>query len=115
VISRDTKNKDEAALFLRFAASDEGAAIWEANAPGYMMWTRKSLVDKNPDFKKMPMSLIFDELFQWGQPRPLTAGFTEYNEVVVRGTKDIIQSGLPVKDTVAQMVIDIDKALARYK
>ena len=112
VLSRDTENPAEAGMLIKYLASTDSALEW--SNVGKQLPVRKSVYEQITDYNELPRSLFYQEMLEWGQPRPQTPGFREYSEVVTTGLRDIML-GASVEDTVAQMVADIDAALAAYR
>jgi hypothetical protein len=54
-----------------------------------------------------------ETLVSWGQPRPQTPAFREYDQLMVTMLNDIAK-GAPVADTVGATVPKVDAALAKY-
>lgn len=112
VVAAKTKNAKEARAFVRFAAGKEESLkqLQDTFRPP----VRKSLVGQYEASKDPVLALNIDTLRKWGQARPATAGFSEYNTVTAKMFADLA-SGAPVADTVRKTAKDVDAQLAKYK
>jgi fructooligosaccharide transport system substrate-binding protein len=114
-ISKDTEHLEESTLLLRWLVSEDTQVNrWQVYSPGYVMFAAKSVYEQIPDLQVEPFSAPYNIMFDWGQARPVTPGYTEYDAVIVQLTNDLA-AGAPVEETVASAVADIDAALAAYK
>lgn len=112
VVAAKTKYAKEAKAFVRFATTKEQSLTF-LQAVGRPA-VRKSLADAYPATKEPALALNIDTLGKWGQARPATAGFSEYNAVTAKMFADIA-NGAPVAASVKQAAKDVDAQLAKYK
>ena len=75
---------------------------------------RRSLAAAYEAAKDPALGLNIDTLRKWGQARPATAGFSEYNTITAKMFADIA-NGAPVAETVRKAAQDVDAQLAKYK
>jgi fructooligosaccharide transport system substrate-binding protein len=112
VVAAKSKQAKAARAFVRFAASKEESLkqLQETFQPP----VRKSLAGQYEASKDPVLALNIDTLRKWGQSRPATAGFNEYNTITAKMFADIA-NGAPVADTVRKTAKDVDAQLAKYK
>src|SRR5581483_6539855 len=112
VVAAKTKKAKEAKAFVKFATSKEESLkqLQDTFRPP----VRKSLAGQYEASKDPVLALNIDTLRKWGQARPATAGFSEYNTVTAKMLADIA-NGAPVADTVKKGAQDVDAQLAKYK
>lgn len=112
VVAAKSKAPKEAKAFVRFAVSKEQSIIQlqDTNRPP----ARKSLAGQYPAAKEPVMLLNIDTLRKFGQARPATAGFSEYNTVTAKLFADLA-NGAPVAERVKETARDVDAQLAKYK
>lgn len=92
-VSAKSKVADEAAEFVVWASTGDSAkshSETESRLP-----TLTSVYDEIPAFHEMPRSLFFDELTEWGQPRPPTVAFSQYSQIVETALKNIAYGSDP--------------------
>ncbi|MFJ2543980.1 ABC transporter substrate-binding protein [Microbacterium sp. NPDC087589] len=103
-VSSKSKNADEAAEFVVWASTGDGAknhSIAESRLPNLT-----SVYDEIPEFHEPPRALFFEELTQWGQPRPPTVAFSQYSQIVETALKNIAYGSDPeeqLNSAVAQL------------
>ena len=112
VVAAKTKYPKEAKAFVRFATSKEQSLIF-LQAVGRPA-VRKSLAGQYPATKEPALALNIDTLSKWGQARPATAGFSEYNTVTAKMFADLA-NGAPAAERVRQAAKEVDAQLAKYK
>ena len=61
---------------------------------------------------EQPLSVLYDEIVQWGQPRPPSTHFVEYDQLVSKGLQDIAFGADP-KKSLDDLVSQVDAALSR--
>jgi ABC-type glycerol-3-phosphate transport system substrate-binding protein len=86
-VSAKSKHPDEAAKFV-IDISTGDYALQYAKTRGIIP-TLKSLFPKMPELKQYPLSIFVDELTQWGQPRPPSPHFGQYEKLVTDALRDI--------------------------
>lgn len=57
--------------------------------------TLKSLFDRFPIYQEYPMKVFVDQLQQWGQPRPPSPKFAQYDRLVTDALRDVAFGGDP--------------------
>jgi fructooligosaccharide transport system substrate-binding protein len=82
-----TQHRDQAVEFIKFIATPEMQAK-SLEQTGYLP-VLKSLYSSEPRFEDPNWKVFTDELEQWAQPRPLTAGYLSYNSIVTAAMRDI--------------------------
>lgn len=86
-VSAKSKHPDIAAKFVVDVSTGDYALLY-AKTRGIIP-TMQSLYPKMPELKEYPLSLFVDELTQWGQPRPPSPRFSQYEKVVTDALRDI--------------------------
>ncbi|WP_158437710.1 extracellular solute-binding protein [Naasia lichenicola] len=109
-VSSKTEHPEAAAKFaIDLGIGEEGLA-WVASNKSFPSITT---TDSQFDYlKDPPLSILNDELVEWGQPRPPSTHFVEYDQLVSEGLRDIAFGADPasaLNDTVSK----VDDALAR--
>ncbi|KQQ08235.1 ABC transporter substrate-binding protein [Rathayibacter sp. Leaf296] len=66
----------------------------------------------NAQYQEAPYDMLFEELQQWGEPRPLTPAFGQYNTIVATALKNIAY-GSDARTQLDQAVDQLDPILAR--
>lgn len=112
VVPAKSAHPKEARAFARFAVSKEQSITQLQET--YRPPARKSLAGQYPASKDPVLALNIDTLQKWGQARPATAGFSEYNTITAKLFADLA-SGSPVQDRVKQAAREVDVQLAKYK
>jgi fructooligosaccharide transport system substrate-binding protein len=114
VVAAKTKHPKEAKAFVRFAVSKEQALIQAQDT--FRPPARKSVAElfAASASKEPAMLLNLDTIGKWGQARPATAGFSEYNTVTAKMFADLA-NGAPVEERVTQAAKEVDAQLAKYK
>jgi fructooligosaccharide transport system substrate-binding protein len=112
VVAAKTRQARAARAFVRFAASREDSLRQLQDT--FQPPVRKSLAGQYEASKDPVLLLNIDTLRKWGQSRPATAGFNEYNTITAKMFADIA-NGAPVADTVKKTAKDVDAQLAKYK
>jgi hypothetical protein len=69
--------------------------VTKYNEAAIRMPTLQSVYDSLPTFQKPPHDMEYDELLQWGQPRPVTTAFSQYSNIVSKALKDIAYGSDP--------------------
>jgi fructooligosaccharide transport system substrate-binding protein len=111
VITNKTKYKDEAGAFVKFISNEENSRHWFEK--DLQLPVRKSVLSSAKVYESLPSKLFMETLLNWGQPRPQTPAFREYDQLLVAMLNDIAK-GAPVDDMVRGTVPKIDAALAKY-
>jgi fructooligosaccharide transport system substrate-binding protein len=94
-IGAGAKSKEPEAAAEAVVAMSSGALVEEYNQEAFRMPTLTSVYDALPEFHEVPYDLIRDELLEWGQPRPPTPYFSQYNQIVTDALRDIAYGGDP--------------------
>lgn len=88
-----TKHRDEAAKFV--VGISTAPQVTKYNQTAIRMPTLQSVYDASPAFHEPPFDMEYDELLQWGKPRPLTTAFSQYSNIVSKALKDIAYGADP--------------------
>jgi ABC-type glycerol-3-phosphate transport system substrate-binding protein len=107
-----SKNPEAAAKFV--VAISTPPQVTKYNETAIRLPTLKSVQQDIPMFQKPPFDMQYQQLEEWGQPRPMTTGFGQYNVMVARALKDIAYGSDP-KQRLDQAVRQLDPILARAK
>ncbi|MGN6502342.1 MAG: ABC transporter substrate-binding protein [Pseudolysinimonas sp.] len=111
-VSSKTEHPEAAAKFaIDLGIGAEGLA-WVASNKSFPSIT--TAID-DPQFsylKEQPLSVLYDEIVQWGQPRPPSTHFVEYDQLVSKGLQDIAFGADP-KKSLDDLVSQVDAALSR--
>jgi fructooligosaccharide transport system substrate-binding protein len=103
---------DQAAELIKSMASKENAVILAETQKAIPM--RKSAIPHLDYLAEANYKVFTDTVSQWGTPRPLTPGFSEYDTVYAQLLSNIATGG-DIKSLVPTAVEQIDTQLARYK
>jgi fructooligosaccharide transport system substrate-binding protein len=107
-VSAKTKYPDQAGAFLAFASSVD-QSIADTKKHGTLP-PRVSVLNTFPEFKASPRNLFVNALRQWGQPTPLTTGFSAYSKLLTTALHDIAL-GADVQTRINQAASQMDQAL----
>jgi fructooligosaccharide transport system substrate-binding protein len=88
--------------------------VTKYNETAIRLPTLKSVQQDIPMFQKPPFDMQYQQLEEWGQPRPLTTAFSQYNVIVARALKDIAYGSDP-KQRLDEAVQQLDPILAKAK
>ncbi|MCL4459598.1 MAG: extracellular solute-binding protein [Chloroflexi bacterium] len=110
-ITAASKHQKEAKEFIKFATSKEIAATWQKLTNS--LPARKSVLAQIPEYQTFPLNIPYQELIEWGQPPPVTPGFTAYGTMTAEALTNIIK-GQPVDATIKTMVSRLDAELKKY-
>jgi ABC-type glycerol-3-phosphate transport system substrate-binding protein len=88
-----TQHRDAAAKFV--VGISTAPQVTKYNETAIRMPTLQSVYDSLPTFQKPPYDMEYDELQQWGQPRPVTTAFSQYSNIVSKALKDIAYGSDP--------------------
>ncbi|MCL5076320.1 MAG: sugar ABC transporter substrate-binding protein [Chloroflexi bacterium] len=111
VVTTGSKRQKEAKEFVKFLTSKEmGPKMreWLQTLPA-----RKSMFALIPEYQSFPLNISYLELVKWGQPRPVTPGYTEYGTLTMEALADIAK-GMPVERTIKTAAAKIDAELKKY-
>lgn len=118
-INRYSKNFDAAAKFVKFMTLGEGNELFDNPLFGSPP-TRKSVaasVATDPAFAEFPqtlMRLVAYEVANTAVPRPLTPGYTEYQNALTAAFGDI-RTGTDPKQALNRAVVQLTRDLAKYR
>jgi fructooligosaccharide transport system substrate-binding protein len=90
-----TKHRDEAVALIKFIATPEMQSKALAET-GYLP-VLKSLYESEELLQTPEAKVFTDELTEWAQPRPLTAGYLSYNSIVTEAMRDIALGSDPAE------------------
>jgi ABC-type glycerol-3-phosphate transport system substrate-binding protein len=103
---------DDAAELIASMVSEQNALILAQEQQAIPV--RRSLLDKLDYLQEPKMQVFVDSVAEWGTPRPLTPGYSEYDTVYSQMLNDIA-TGADIASIVPKSVEEIDSKLARYK
>ncbi|WP_236789629.1 ABC transporter substrate-binding protein [Amycolatopsis sp. GM8] len=89
------KSKHADAAAKAVAAMSTAPAVTKYNQDAIRMPTLQSVYNSLPMFHEPPFDMEYNELLQWGQPRPVTSSFSQYNDIVAKALKDIAYGSDP--------------------
>jgi ABC-type glycerol-3-phosphate transport system substrate-binding protein len=92
-VTAKSKFPDEAAKFAIGVSTGPIAAAW--NKTSRSLPVMKSIAAEMPELKQYPLSLFEDELVRWGQPRPPSPHFAQYDKIVSDALRDIAYGADP--------------------
>ena len=92
-VTAKSTNPDEAAKFVIEVSTGKIAADW--NHTSRSLPVMKSIAAKMPEMKEYPLSIFADEVEQWGEPRPPSPHFAQYDKVVSDALRDIAYGADP--------------------
>ncbi len=92
-VSSKTQHPAEAAKFVIDVSS--GSAALDHASNGEILPVLKSVRDKLPTLNQYPLSIFDQELVQWGQPRPPSPHFAQYDKIVTDALRDIAYGADP--------------------
>ena len=108
-----TRNKAEAAAFVRFMTSTDVQLAWFKLRP--YVPVRRDTWDKLPDvFGTDTWRIVRFEVDNTAVPRPATPGWREYEDLLRQTLRDM-QGGGDVKAMLTETAAKIDRQLAKYK
>ncbi|GAA1859811.1 ABC transporter substrate-binding protein [Microbacterium koreense] len=111
-VSSKTEHPEAAAKFaIDLGIGEEGLA-WVASNRSFPSVTT---AEADPDFSylsEQPLSVLYEEIVEWGAPRPPSTHFVEYDQIVSQGLQDIA-FGADAQSTLDAVVSQVDEALAR--
>jgi fructooligosaccharide transport system substrate-binding protein len=91
-------------------AMSSGELVREYNDSEFRMPTLTSVYDALPEFQDAPYDMIREELLEWGQSRPRTSSFSQYNQIVTDALRDIAY-GTDPQNALDQAVTQLDSVL----
>jgi ABC-type glycerol-3-phosphate transport system substrate-binding protein len=111
-VSAKTKHPAEASQFaVDLGIGKEGLA-WVAQNKSFPSITSALSDPQFSYLKDEPLSVLYDELIKWGQPRPPSTHFVEYDQLVSKGLQDIALGADPAS-TLKSTTQKVDSALSR--
>jgi fructooligosaccharide transport system substrate-binding protein len=106
-VSAKTKHPEEAAAYALFATSKAEQEKFFKNGGTPIL---KDFYKDSPVFQKYPVKIFADELDQWGQPRPTSPAFAQYDDQMTTALNNIALGADP-KATLDEAARKIDKQL----
>lgn len=106
--SAKTKYPDQVGAFLAFLSSVD-QSVADTRKHGTLP-PRNTVLNAFPEFKTFPRSLFVDALNKWGQPTPVTTGFTQYSALLTSALHDIALGADP-EARLNQAATAMDQAL----
>lgn len=103
-----TKYPDEVGAFLAFISST-AQSVADTRKHGTMP-PRTSVLNSFPEYTSFPRSLFVSALRQWGQPTPVTTGFSQYSKLLTSALHDIALGADPAS-RLNQAATAMDQAL----
>jgi ABC-type glycerol-3-phosphate transport system substrate-binding protein len=88
-----TTHKAEAAKFV--IEMSTGAIAQSLAETTHILPVLKSLYPKLPALREYPLNIFAEELQQWGQPRPPSPHFAQYDKIVTDALRDIAYGADP--------------------
>jgi fructooligosaccharide transport system substrate-binding protein len=86
-VTARSKNADAAAAFVMAISTGDELGTWAEK--NIRIPVLKSQADKSVILKKAPYNIAVEEIQQWGQPRPPSPQFTQYDQFVTDALRDI--------------------------
>ncbi len=86
-------HKEAAAKFV--VAMSTGAIALDLARTNHVMPVMKSLYASLPELNDYPLSIFNQELQQWGQPRPPSPKFAQYDKIITDALRDIAYGAEP--------------------
>lgn len=117
-IPAHSANKDAAAEFIHYVTVGPGADMWQIainQTPSLKRWAERIATD--PRFATYPGSVLrlcAYEAVHTAIPRPVTPGFSEYQDILTTAF-DNIRSGQSPKAALDAATDQIERALAKYR
>ncbi|ASN20083.1 ABC transporter substrate-binding protein [Arthrobacter sp. YN] len=108
--SAKSKQVDAAAKFV--VALSAGSMAKDYNQKNGRLPTLNSVYKELPEFQEKPLSTFYEELEQWGQPRPPTTHFSQYSQIVENALKNIAYGG-DSKEQLDQAVSRLQPLMSR--
>ena len=109
-VTAKSTHKDEAAKFV--LAMSTGPIAEDLARNTHILPVMKSLYAKFPELGQYPYKIFADELAQWGEPRPPSPHFAQYDKVVSDALRDIAYGADP-KTRLDQAVRTLQPILSR--
>lgn len=109
-VTAKSAHKEEAAKFV--IAMSTGAEAEDLARNNHILPVMKSLYAKFPELNDYPYKIFADELTQWGQPRPPSPHFAQYDKIVSDALRDIAYGADP-KTRLDQAARTLQPILAR--
>lgn len=111
-VPANAPHAEEAAQLVKSMVSAENALILAEQQKAIPV--RRSLLGKLDYLKDAQFQVFVDTVAEWGTPRPLTPGYSEYDAVYTQLLSDICTGG-DITTLVPKAVEQIDSQLSRYK
>lgn len=92
-VSANSKNADAASEFVVALSTGDMAKAY--NEEHLRMPTLNSIYEELPVFQEPPRDMFYQELAEWGQPRPPTTHFSQYSQIVETALKNIAYGSDP--------------------
>jgi ABC-type glycerol-3-phosphate transport system substrate-binding protein len=92
-VTRKSRHPDEAAKFIIDISAGDFAAKYARTAQ--ILPVLKSVAAGMPELRVYPLSIFADELTQWGEPRPPSPHFAQYDKIVSDALRDIAYGADP--------------------
>ncbi|MFT4284279.1 MAG: sugar ABC transporter substrate-binding protein [Protaetiibacter sp.] len=111
-VSAKTEHPEAAAKFaIDLGIGEEGLA-WVASNKSFPSIVSAQDEEQFAYLKELPISVLNEQLVQWGQPRPPSTHFVEYDQLVSEGLRNIAFGADP-QSALDDAVQKVDAALAR--
>lgn len=111
-VSANAAHPEEAMEFASYIGGPEGITTM-VNAL-HDLPARMSVLAQSQEYQSGYLKIFADEFIEWGQPRPVTPGYTIYDTVIGRMMSDIAM-GADIESTVASAVEELDTQLAQFR
>lgn len=110
-VNAKSKNADKAGELVAFLSS-ASSSLAMAQDQGVLA-SRVSALAKQSEFAKEPLTVFRDTIVKWAVPRPVTAGFSEFDALYSKMVTDLC-TGAPLESTVQAATAQMDQKLGRY-
>ena len=111
-VSATTEHPDLAAAVVMFASSPSNQQKFYETAGA--MGVLKSVLANTPDYQEWPQKIFVDELVEWGQPRPPSPVFAQYDDIMTRAIHDVAL-GTDVQTRMDKAAEEMNDVLSRFE
>jgi ABC-type glycerol-3-phosphate transport system substrate-binding protein len=110
-VTTKSENKEVAVDFIKYITNPENAM--KLHQAVQQIPNRISVFEDSEIYKEYPRKVFKDTSLEWGEPRPQTVGFREYEDIMFNVLKDIIL-GEDVEERATRGVSEIESELEKY-
>jgi len=111
-VSANAGDPEAAASFVEYMGSDSAQVAWANQVSGFSGNT--TLIDRFPEFDRLPLKIFADSSREWGVPPVRTPGYSEYLQVYNDMLASIV-GGTTVQEAADKAAADIDAQLEKYE